>query len=611
MAAAAEVALWSARRPTTPPVLVASAGSPDERLASLSRARAPLRRALAALAGCLVAGRGWERLGYARLRDYATERLGCSARSLQDLAYVDRALTELPQLERACAGGALDWTKVRLLARVATAADEARWIRRAERLSVRALEREVRRVDIAALESGGVEVVPTREAACGPTECVRIRCTPVVRARWWRVRQLARRTAGESVSVWEAMEQVAAEVASALPVEAPPEDEGGSSVPFSIPVRRRLQRVAADGCAARGAPSLPSDVPAFVQSLVAGLDAADPFALDARLRRGLTREQRLEAEVSALLLRVVEAGHHRIVGFANLEGYARERLGMSPRKLRALLRLERAGRRCPALRRAYREGRISWVQAHELVPVAYAKVAAPSAWVEWAQTVSVRRLADAVGRAMACRGPEDDDFPPPPGGEPAATPAAAERQTGAPATVVEARPPRSEETASIFFNAPRPAARFFRAVLCSVRRHLERRTGRLPSEGEGFGWMLAHALEAWVAGAAPGPNGDPSQRRLARAHVVFARDGWRCTVPGCTSYRNLHDHHIRFRSAGGSDDLWNRTTLCAHHHQRGVHAGIVRCLGRAPGGLRFELGLRPGQPPLAVYGSGDVVIDQP
>ena len=24
---------------------------------------------------------------------------------------------------------------------------------------------------------------------------------------------------------------------------------------------------------------------------------------------------------------------------------------------------------------------------------------------------------------------------------------------------------------------------------------------------------------------------------------VFARDGWRCTVPACSSRRNLHDHH--------------------------------------------------------------------
>ncbi|MGH7337058.1 MAG: hypothetical protein ACREI7_05745, partial [Myxococcota bacterium] len=86
-------------------------------------------------------------------------------------------------------------------------------------------------------------------------------------------------------------------------------------------------------------------------------------------------------------------------------------------------------------------------------------------------------------------------------------------------------------------------------------------------------------------------------------HRVFERDGWRCTVPGCTSYRNLHSHHIVFRSDGGSDESWNRTALCAAHHQRCVHEGIgrIRIRGRAPDALRFEL-------PLATYGPGERIL---
>ena len=41
----------------------------ETRLAELARSGAPLRRALAALAGRLVATRAWDRLGYVRLRD--------------------------------------------------------------------------------------------------------------------------------------------------------------------------------------------------------------------------------------------------------------------------------------------------------------------------------------------------------------------------------------------------------------------------------------------------------------------------------------------------------------------------------------------------------------
>jgi hypothetical protein len=110
--------------------------------------------------------------------------------------------------------------------------------------------------------------------------------------------------------------------------------------------------------------------------------------------------------------------------------------------------------------------------------------------------------------------------------------------------------------------------------------------------------MLDCALEAWTLR-------DPAARR---PDPVIERDGYRCAVPGCSSRRNLHDHHVTFRSAGGSDDAGNRVTLCAFHHQRGVHAGLVRVRGRAPDGLVFELGLRPGAPPLTRYRSGDVVL---
>jgi hypothetical protein len=54
-------------------------------------------------------------------------------------------------------------------------------------------------------------------------------------------------------------------------------------------------------------------------------------------------------------------------------------------------------------------------------------------------------------------------------------------------------------------------------------------------------------------------------------HADFTQDGFRCTVPACTARRNLQSHHVHFRSAGETDVAWNRTTLCACHHHRGVH----------------------------------------
>jgi hypothetical protein len=333
---------------------------------------------------------------------------------------------------------------------------------------------------------------------------------------------------------------------------------------------------AANGCAAH----------ASARGLLAGLAEADAFALDARLRRAVALEQRIEAEAAPLLRAIAERRLHRALGFETLDAWARERLGISPRKLRALLRLARASARAPELGRAFAAGALSWVQAHALVPVVLAAESAEErrAWVERAATLSARRLAEEVDAALLRRT----------GAHP--TPGEGTEPAGAlPA-------PAEPETDRFFFVGPADAVRLFRAVLCSVRRRLERAGGRGPdagpvTEGRAAEWMFDHALEAW------GGN-DP---RVPRDHAVFARDGWRCTVPGCTSYRNLHDHHVRFRSAGGSDALANRTTLCAWHHLRGVHQGRVRCAGAAPDGLRFELGLRPGRAPLLAYGPGEVL----
>jgi hypothetical protein len=101
--------------------------------------------------------------------------------------------------------------------------------------------------------------------------------------------------------------------------------------------------------------------------------------------------------------------------------------------------------------------------------------------------------------------------------------------------------------------------------------------------------MLDHAIATWLEAGARFED-----------HADFERDGFRCTVPGCTARRNLQSHHIWFRSACGPDVAWNRTTLCAYHHHRGVHAGRLALRRRAPDGLIYELGV-------GRFRSGDVI----
>jgi hypothetical protein len=97
--------------------------------------------------------------------------------------------------------------------------------------------------------------------------------------------------------------------------------------------------------------------------------------------------------------------------------------------------------------------------------------------------------------------------------------------------------------------------------------------------------LLLHVKAEW--------EGQPRHR-----DPIFARDGWRCAVPICTARRNLHDHHLVFRSRGGDNERDNRITLCAWHHLRGIHAGRVRAWGDAPDGITWEIGVRAGRKPL-------------
>jgi hypothetical protein len=337
-------------------------------------------------------------------------------------------------------------------------------------------------------------------------------------------------------------------------------------------------------------------MPHSVASLASGLDEADAFELDRRLRLAVRLEQTLDAAIAPLLRHVTSAEHEwQGDSHQTLSSYAREQLGMSAGKARALLRLERAGDVCPELRHAYRSGRLSWVKARCLVPLLLLDLDGEwrPAWVAWAERVTVRRLAADVERVLLLRAghhrawqrckfdPERAQDPIPPG----------ERQLCAPDVDPEA-------TQQLVWRLPYDVAALLAALRETVRSRLCAARGPAVSQGQAFDAMLDCALAAWLLR-------DPSARR---ADPVIERDGYRCAVPGCTSRRSLHDHHVAFRSAGGADDPSNRITLCAFHHQRCLHAGLLRVRGRAPDDLVFEVGLRPAAPPLARYRSGDVAL---
>ena len=409
---------------------------------------------------------------------------------------------------------------------------------------------------------------------------------------------------GQSLSAGEVLERVTAEVVSGLPVALETTDgmrpsgignasAYGAEAPVGADSPPRFGEGPSEDCAA---------LPVFLLPLLEGLCEADAFELDARLRRAVRLEQRLDAQLAPLVRQVTSPEYEWRERYASLAVLARECLGMSPSKARALLRVERLGDVCPALREAYRDGALSWVQAQILAPLLASDAEGNwrGVWVRFAATVTVRRLTEAVERARLWRktdpvgfGEHRDD--PEPFCEPDPGQSRGERQVCA----------RAEDVLGgvrLEIAAPSDVARLFDAVLCTLRRAIERETGQLPPVDIVFEAMLDHALTSW------GVDDAWLRRRMSKRHyAVLDRDDWRCVFPGCSSRRNLHLHHIQFRSAGGSDHVSNLTTLCSFHHQRGVHEGKVTVRGRAPDALEFELGLRPRQAPLATFRSGDRV----
>jgi hypothetical protein len=152
----------------------------------------------------------------------------------------------------------------------------------------------------------------------------------------------ARSVAADALPTWACMEALAAEALSALPDAAgeTSEDEAQHSGPVRV-ANACVTQGLVDEVESEPAP-VSVEVPPLVRALLDGLDSADAFELDARLRQIVAREQHVDAELAPLLRRLPHLG---------------ERAGLSARKMRALVRLDRAGDRCPALREAFRAAR--------------------------------------------------------------------------------------------------------------------------------------------------------------------------------------------------------------------------------------------------------------
>jgi hypothetical protein len=372
----------------------------------------------------------------------------------------------------------------------------------------------------------------------------------------------------------------------------------------------------------------------------------DPDAVDRRLRGLLRISVDLERRLGDVLADLAARGGWARLLFADAGHYAEERLRLSRTVAADRARLARALRCRPVLRAAVAEGRLGCAAALLVLRALGPEpgdIAAEEAWVASAAAVSIKRLRDEVraaraashraGAAAAATGrrsayPLDDEawhasLRREPGrsrrrilraglealgafGQ--SVPAAATTSGDPDVFHPDSAPLPADPDVFLRLRLPQTWAARFVAAIEAARAARSRVADAVPwdapFERPGAPPSLLAArmytarsrrVPAWVSLLALLEDfvftWDPVESPPARAADAFhVRDGWRCAAPGCTSRRNLEEHHVVYRSRGGDDDPANLVTLCRFHHQRGEHDGLARVRGRAPLDLAWRLG---------------------
>jgi hypothetical protein len=401
----------------------------DRELVAMAAAEARCRLVRARIAARLIAVRAWRALGFVRLADFARERLGVSPRSLEDDAHVVRMLETLPVLCAALETGALSWNRLRVLLRVATAQNEMELLKASRAVAMRELESFVKGFEAVPSEQASHSSqsnLPLGQSAAPPESSTSSSDDPFVRwsihvsrsgRRMWRAAgEYASRHAGSPLSPGQVLELVAGEAAGGSAARPSRDDAAPTRwMPTPEMHERRLREglraheargrrfllafLAETGVAEGFAwldPTSGDPGPArSLDSLAQDLDRCDAFELERRLQSVRTLSQRLDAQIATLMRTGIDRRLFREIGFATVKLYVEARLGFSARRIWSLVALERESwRHSRRLHEAFRDGRLTALQATALLPVLNEKYA--EAWIQRAGEVTLRRLNDEV-----------------------------------------------------------------------------------------------------------------------------------------------------------------------------------------------------------------------
>lgn len=318
----------------------------------------------------------------------------------------------------------------------------------------------------------------------------------------------------------------------------------------------------------------------------------DPWATDRRLREYAHQRARLDAAESLDVVRAEQMRIHIYFGCATLLEYLERRVGYSVHAARERIRVARSLATLPVTASELAKGNLSFSIVREL-----SRVATPDteeAWVERAKFKTCREVEEMVAGRSPGDSPDDPAKP-----ELRMKDLRLSLPTEHHALWREARKKLAEE-----YGTERVTDQVLFEALC--RNFLNPGTGaegpqhqiaykqcdtckRATQNGAGREFPIVPsvferaACDARIIGSldVDEPERASSAFTPRVREQIFARDGYRCTIPGCRSTRNLEAHHIVPQAMGGAGTVSNGTTICGGHHAAN-HEGLIEITGRAP-----------------------------
>jgi hypothetical protein len=352
----------------------------------------------------------------------------------------------------------------------------------------------------------------------GAVESLVLRMTPEQQDKLDAAIALAQEQNGFASERWKYVEYICQEWLGAFGEWQP--ESARPRVAIELPRRREATPAERSGAAA-----VVNQLHVIALAAEPPEEGAGARALDAYIIQLMDGRRGFDTAFGAILARVSDTAAWTAAGFGSVEEYCRERLGISPRLFRQRVWLEGRMRAHPALRVALASGRLTYSKA-----LIIAKDARPTDIDE--------RIEEATCTTW--------------------------QQMERESTLREERQNRANGIRRLW--GPEDAFLTITDAIASAQAvAVSAGLGRVDS-GQALAIIADHFVDVWTAHR----RAPPARRR----QEVLMRQGGLCAVPGC-SRAAVHEHHIEFRSQGGSDDDSNLLGLCAVHHLRGIHGSSV------------------------------------